>query len=81
MRTLRIYSLNNLPIYHTAVLAIVFMLKLISLVLIIYFVSGSLYVLTTFFQFCLLLHSTSGNHKPDLFFHACVCLTPHASRS
>ena len=57
MRTLRIYSLNNLPIYHTAVLAIVFMLKLISLILIVYFVIGSLCVLTTFLQFCLLLHS------------------------
>ena len=33
MRTPRIYSLNNCPIYHTAVLAIVIMLYITSLVL------------------------------------------------
>ena len=42
MRTLRIYSSNNLPVYLTAVLAIVILLYITPLV-VIYFISGSLY--------------------------------------
>ena len=46
MRTLRIYSLNNLPVYHTT-LTIVILLYIISLVLL-YLIIGSLYLLTSF---------------------------------
>ena len=50
MRTLRIYSLNNVQIYHTTVFAIVFMLQVISQVLI-FLITGSLYLLTAFYSF------------------------------
>ena len=49
MRSLRISSVNNFPVYNTAVLAIVVVLYITSLVLI-YLITGSLYLLTTFFQ-------------------------------
>lgn len=66
MRTPRIYSLN-FPKCHTAVLAIVSVLHIVSLVLT-YLITESLYLLTTFFQFPLLSPSNSGNHKSDFFF-------------
>lgn len=40
MRALRIYSLGNIPVYHTAVLAMVTMLHIIPFVLI-YLITGS----------------------------------------
>ena len=49
MRTLRIYSIRNFPICHTAVLTIVITLYIIPLVLI-YLITGSVYFLTTFLQ-------------------------------
>ena len=49
MRTLRTYSFNKFQIYHTAGLTIVIMLYIISPGLI-YLISGSLYLLTTFIQ-------------------------------
>ena len=49
MRTLRIYSLNNFPIYHIAVLAIIIMLYITYLVLI-YLITGNV-LLLTFLQF------------------------------
>ena len=52
MRTLRIYSLYNFPVYHTALLTIVIILYIISVVLI-YLTTGSLYLLTAFLQFLL----------------------------
>ena len=66
MRTLRIYSLNHFHILHTAVFVIFIMLYFMSLVLI-YLVTGSLYLLTTFIQLCLPPPPASGNHKSDLF--------------
>lgn len=54
MKPLRIYSLNNIPIYHTAVLAIGIMLYITTLVLT-YLTTASLYLLTTFLQFPLSL--------------------------
>lgn len=68
MRTLRIYPLNHFPICHRAVLAVVIMLKITSLILT-YFVTLSLYLLTTFLQFPLSLLSTSDDRKSDLFFY------------
>lgn len=49
MRTLRVYSLNNFQLYHTAVLTLLIMLYITSLVFI-YLITGSLYLLTTFLQ-------------------------------
>ena len=65
-RTLRIYSGNHFHIYQRAVLAIVIMLYITSPV--VTYVTGNLYLLTTFFQFLLPLLPTPGNHKPDLVF-------------
>ena len=50
MGTLRIYSLNNFPVYQTAVLTVANMLYIASPVLI-YLIAGSLYLLLIFFQF------------------------------
>ena len=50
MRTRRIYFLNSFHIYHTAVLTVVIKLYVTSLVLI-YLITGSLYLLITFMQF------------------------------
>lgn len=47
MRTLQIYPLNSLPIYHTAVLAIVITLCITFLVPI-YLITGNSYLLTIF---------------------------------
>lgn len=43
MRTLMIYSVNNFPVHHTAVLAAVIMLHITSLELI-YLIPGILYL-------------------------------------
>ena len=67
MRTLRSYSLNNFPIYHTVVLLIVITLYITALVLV-YLITGSIYLLTTFFQFPLPPRTASSNHKTNLFF-------------
>ena len=48
--TFRVNSLNSFPIYPTAALAMVVTLCVTPLVLI-YLVTGSLYLLTTFLQF------------------------------
>ena len=50
MRTLRIHSLNNSPVNHTAVLTVVIMIYIIFLVLI-YLKNGILYLLTSFLHF------------------------------
>ena len=46
----RIYSLSNLQIWHTAKFTLVIMLYITSLVLI-YLITKSLYLLTTFIHF------------------------------
>lgn len=77
MRTLRCPLLAT-SLYHAAVVTIDIMLYTIALVLI-YLITGNLYLLTTFLQFPL---STSGNHKSDLFFYEFVLLlfqNPHIS--
>ena len=71
MRTLRIYSLNNSHKKHTAMSII--MLYITSLVLV-YPITASLYLSTTFIQFSLPLTLASGNHKSALFFYKFVCL-------
>ena len=65
MRTLRIDSLN-FHVKHTAVLTVVSMLCIMSLVLI-YLITGSLYILTTFIQFPHYSPPPHHNHKSDLF--------------
>lgn len=65
MRTLRIYPLSNLQIYHIAVLPIVIMLYISSSVPAI-LINGSPYFLNNF------IHSPTsafGNSKSDLFFY------------
>ena len=64
IRTLRIDSLNEFHIYYTMLAMIV--MYIISLVLI-YLITGCLYLLATFLQFLLPQCSASSNHKPDLF--------------
>ena len=49
MRVLRIYSLNNYPVYYKAVVVIVIMLYITSLALT-YLLTASLYLSTTFIQ-------------------------------
>lgn len=61
MKTLRIYSQQLW--YVTAMLIALIILYIASLGLI-YHVTGSLYLLTTFICFA----HPSGNHKSDLFF-------------
>ena len=51
-RTLRSYSLKNLPVCHTTASAIVIMLYIVYLILP-YFITGSLFLFTTFLQFLL----------------------------
>ena len=72
MRTLRIYYLNNGHKEHTAMSIIFIMLYITSLVLV-YPITASLYLSTTFIQFSLPLTLASGNHKSDLFFYKFVC--------
>ena len=50
MRTLRIYSLNNFQIHHTAMLTVVIILYITPLVLI-YLITGSVDLLTTSIHF------------------------------
>ena len=66
MRTLRIYSLKNFYIYHTAVLIIFMILSIASLVLI-YLITGSWYLLATLIQSPFPQTPASGNTKSDLF--------------
>ena len=68
MTTLRIYSLNSFPIYHTAVVPIAIMLYITSLGLM-YLITGSLYLLTTFIKFSLSPTPAASNHKSNLFFY------------
>ena len=56
--------------YHVALLTMVNMVNITSFMLV-YLITGSLYMLTTFLQSPLLLLTSSGNHKSDLFF-GCV---------
>ena len=68
MKTLRIYSLNNFDIEHTAMLIIFIMLYIAPLVTVnIYLITESLFLLTTFTQLPLSPPLTSGNHESDLF--------------
>lgn len=66
MRTLGIYSLNNLPMYNTIVLAI-FMWYITSLVRV-YLITGSLF-LGHFPPISPLLPFASGNPKSDFSFY------------
>ena len=68
MRTLSIYSLNILPIHHTAGLTITSYCTFRPYYLT-YLITVSLYLLTIFLQFLLLPSSASGNDKSDLFFY------------
>ena len=65
MRTFRIYSLNNFPIYPSAVETLVIMLDITSPVLI-YLVTGSLDLSNSFIQFPLPPPPPS---EYDLFFY------------
>ena len=67
MRTLRIYYLNNFHIQCTAVFSIFIMLYITSLILI-YLITGSLYLLTVFIQVPIPPPPASGRHQSDLFF-------------
>lgn len=51
MRTIRIYSLNNFQICHTTVLSIVVTLYIIISAVLIYLITGILYLLTICIQF------------------------------
>lgn len=62
MRNFRIYSFNNFQIYYTAVLTVVIMLFLTSPV-IIFLITGRLYVLTTFIHSHFKLQSISHLKK------------------
>lgn len=75
MRTFRVYSFSNFQIYHKAVVTIVLMLCITPPVLI-YCISGYLYILTTFMHFPYPPSPASGNHKFDPFF---CKLTPPSS--
>ena len=66
MRTLRIYSFNNLPIHCTGVLAMVTTLYIPSLVLFCLITAGFNFMVT-FFQFASPPLSASDNHNSDLF--------------
>ena len=66
MRNLRVYSLNKFPIYYISVLVIVIILYITSLELI-YLVTESLYLLTTFLQYSLFPPITPRNHKSESF--------------
>ena len=49
MRTLKIYSLNNFPVYPTAVLAIVCTLYIMSSIFV-HLITGSLYLLKILYK-------------------------------
>ena len=68
MRTFRICSFSNFQIYHTVVLTIVIMMYIASPILI-YLITVSLYLLTTFVPFAHPSPPASGNHKSDLFYY------------
>lgn len=79
MRILCIYSLYNFPTYHIAVLVIVTILHIPSLVLL-YLITGSLYVLITFLQFPFPTSLASSNHESDFFLWICLFYEiPHIS--
>lgn len=67
MRTVRVYSLSNFATYHVAVLTMVTVVYFTSSVLV-YLITGSLCPLDTLLLSPLLLPTTSGNYKSDLFF-------------
>ena len=58
----KIYSLSNFQIHNTVLFAIVSMLYMTSLWLI-YFITGSLYLLASFTHFAHPSHPLSGNHQ------------------
>lgn len=68
MRTSKIYFLNSVPLCNTLLLTIAVMLCIISPRLI-YFMTGSLYLLIPFAHFTFPLTPTSGNHRTVL----CIC--------
>jgi len=73
MRTHGVYSLYNFQLCHTPVSAIVIVLYVISLA-IIYILTESLYLLTTFIQSLSSLAPISDNTKFYLTFHEFVLL-------
>ena len=71
MRALSIYSLYNFQLFHTPVSAIVIVLYVISLA-IIYILTESLYLVTTFIQSLSSLAPISDNTKFHLTFYEFV---------
>lgn len=67
MQISRIYSLSNFQIWHTTKFTLVIMLYITSSVLI-YLITKSLYLLTTFIQFVLPSPPISGGYRSDYFF-------------
>ena len=63
--TFKIYSLSNFQIYNIVLLT-VFTLLYIPSPGLIYFITGSLYFVTTFTHFAHRLTSTSSNHESVL---------------
>ena len=63
MRTLRVYPLN----IHKQPRAVLTIGSKCAFLVLTYLTTQSLYLLTTLSQFSLLLPSTSGGHKSDLF--------------
>ena len=67
MKTLRTYSLNNFPVYHTAVLPILIMFYVVPSSYLSY--DGSLYLWLPFLYYPFSPQPASGNsHKSHLFF-------------
>ena len=68
MRALIIYSVNDFHIHHIALL-VVFIILCVNIPILIYLITGTLHILTTFIQLPFPLSPTSGNHKSDLCFY------------
>ena len=66
MRTFKIYALSNFQMYNTALLIIITMLDITSPGLI-YFITGSLWLLNTFSHFTHLPPPTSDNNQSVFF--------------
>ena len=74
MRTLSIYFLNNFHILmYNSVNYTYHVVHCIPSVILPYFITGSLYLLTTFIQFPLPTTPFSGNHRLELFVYGFVC--------
>ena len=66
MRTVETYSSNI-----SYINIIIFIMLCITSLVFVYLITGSLYLLTAFIHFPLLLLLTSSNHKSDFFFWVC----------